>query len=116
MNRDENIFVTQTKLAALLGVDRGTVRDFQLRGMPHEAGQRGRPARYCVPVCVHWVAGDAIARRDELGRLDGITTTLLGRVTEWSETGAGELCERAGGTTAEYHAAVGYLRGAGYLP
>lgn len=112
---------TQAGIAALLHVDRTTVRDLERRGMP-SGRNAGRRRLYAVPPCLHWFKGTQILR--EVGRREPVpplAVVILGlaysldRESDFRKS-AGDLAEAAGATPEQAAEAIGYLAGARLLP
>ena len=54
--------LSQAEIAGLFGVDRTTIRAWQLVGMPYQRpAAKGAKAGYCAAVCIHWRAGHRLA-------------------------------------------------------
>ena len=114
---------TQSEFASVMGVDRGTVKNWQTAGLPYRKTGRGKAAEYPAPLCVLWGLGYQISRRprtkDPLrslrGPLDPLALQVALTQASGGEAAMGDLPDQleelTGITRDEFLLRVGFYRG-----
>jgi len=75
------IIVKQTELAEFFGVNRVTIREWQIKGMPYrKAKGKGHSGEYVSPLCLNWRVGDVwnTKYRWDLNSIEKILAAWIG--------------------------------------